>query len=53
MPHSQAMRVGHVEDPGEGLVDQLQSELELPAVVRIGNLAEVAGTNVVAETARI
>ena len=53
MPHPQAMRVGHVVDPGEGLVNQLQSELELPAVVRIRNLAEVAGSDVIAKTARV
>jgi hypothetical protein len=32
MPHSQAMRVGQVEDPEEGLEGQLEAELELPAV---------------------
>src|ERR1700722_17548236 len=33
MSHPQAMRVGHVKDPGEGLENQLQSELELAAIL--------------------
>src|SRR5580658_8110722 len=52
-PHPQAMRVGHVKDPGEGLVNQLQTELELSAVIRLRDLSEVTGSIAGAEAAGI
>jgi len=53
MPHSQAMRVGHVVDPGEGLEGQLQAELELPAIISILDLAEITRSEVGADPAGI
>src|SRR6202046_3106859 len=47
------MRVGHVKDPGEGLENQLQCELELAAIVCGLDFTEIAGSQVRADPAGI